>query len=59
MAIVENTETNEMQEHTGSIVRSKFDDGLITSRKPADIPAFNKKMIEKFAEGRRSRQIAA
>jgi len=26
--------------------------GLITSRKPADIPAFNRKMIEEFAEGR-------
>jgi protease I len=28
------------------------DDGLVTSRKPDDIPAFNKKMIEKFAEDR-------
>ncbi len=27
------------------------DHGLITSRKPSDIPAFNKKMIEEFAEG--------
>jgi protease I len=27
------------------------DDGLVTSRKPDDIPAFNKKMIEEFAEG--------
>jgi protease I len=27
------------------------DDGLITSRKPDDIPAFNTKMIEEFAEG--------
>ncbi|HEV2835349.1 MAG TPA: type 1 glutamine amidotransferase domain-containing protein [Pyrinomonadaceae bacterium] len=35
------------------------DDGLITSRKPADIPAFNKKMIEEFAEGRYARQRAA
>ena len=26
--------------------------GLTTSRKPDDIPAFNKKMIEEFAEGR-------
>lgn len=34
------------------------DQGLITSRKPADIPAFNKKMIEEFAEGRHSRQRA-
>lgn len=27
------------------------DQGLVTSRKPADIPAFNKKMIEEIAEG--------
>jgi protease I len=27
------------------------DNGLVTSRKPDDIPAFNKKMIEEFAEG--------
>jgi protease I len=28
------------------------DRGLVTSRKPDDIPAFNEKMIEEFAEGR-------
>ena len=27
------------------------DNGLVTSRKPDDIPAFNKKMIEEFKEG--------
>ncbi len=27
------------------------DNGLVTARKPDDIPAFNKKMIEEFAEG--------
>jgi protease I len=27
------------------------DKGLVTSRKPGDIPAFNKKMIEEIAEG--------
>ncbi len=27
------------------------DNGLITSRKPDDLPAFNRKMIEEFAEG--------
>ena len=27
------------------------DEGLVTSRKPADMPAFNKKMLEEFAEG--------
>ena len=30
------------------------DSGLVTSRKPGDIPAFNAKMIEEFAEGVRS-----
>jgi protease I len=33
--------------------------GLVTSRKPDDLPAFNKKMLEEFAEGRHSRQHAA
>jgi deglycase len=28
------------------------DNGLVTSRKPDDIPAFTEKMIEEFAEGR-------
>jgi deglycase len=27
------------------------DQGIVTSRKPDDIPAFNKKMIEEFSEG--------
>jgi protease I len=27
------------------------DEGIVTSRKPADIPQFNKKMVEEFAEG--------
>jgi protease I len=27
------------------------DDGLVTSRKPDDLPAFNAKIIEEFAEG--------
>lgn len=27
------------------------DQGLVTSRKPADIPAFSAKMVEEFAEG--------
>jgi protease I len=30
------------------------DNGVVTSRKPDDIPAFNQKMIEEFAEGRHS-----
>jgi protease I len=32
--------------------------GLVTSRKPDDIPAFNKKLIEEFAEGRHEQQAA-
>jgi protease I len=31
------------------------DNGLVTSRKPDDLPAFNRKMIEEFAEGRHDR----
>ena len=34
------------------------DEGLVTSRKPDDLPAFNRKMIEEFAEGRHDRQRA-
>jgi len=32
------------------------DQGLVTSRNPDDIPAFNAKMIEEFAEGRHREQ---
>jgi len=32
------------------------DEGLVTSRKPDDIPAFNSKMIEEFAEGKHAKQ---
>lgn len=34
------------------------DQGLVTSRKPDDIPAFNKKMVEEFAEGKHKGQHA-
>ena len=34
------------------------DNGLVTSRKPADIPAFNDKMIEEFGEGKHEAQKA-
>ena len=34
------------------------DNGLVTSRKPDDIPAFNKKVIEEIREGRHERQAA-
>jgi protease I len=34
------------------------DSGLVTSRKPNDIPAFNEKLIEEFAEGRHAEQAA-
>jgi protease I len=32
------------------------DQGLVTSRKPDDIPAFNKKMVEEFCEGKHAEQ---
>lgn len=35
------------------------DNGLVTSRQPDDIPAFNKKMIEEFAEGKHRKQTAS
>ncbi|HMB96606.1 MAG TPA: type 1 glutamine amidotransferase domain-containing protein [Tepidisphaeraceae bacterium] len=35
------------------------DNGLVTSRKPDDIPQFNKKMIEEFAEGKHLGQRGA
>lgn len=34
------------------------DNGLVTSRKPDDLPAFNRKMIEEFAEGKHRRRAA-
>jgi protease I len=34
------------------------DNGLVTSRNPQDIPAFNEKIIEEFAEGQHQRQRA-
>lgn len=35
------------------------DNGLVTSRKPDDLPAFNRKMIEEFAEGIHRRERGA
>jgi protease I len=35
------------------------DNGLVTSRKPDDIPAFSRKMVEEFAEGRHARRDMA
>ena len=35
------------------------DEGLVTSRKPDDIPEFNRKMVEEFAEGIHARQRAS
>ena len=34
------------------------DQGLVTSRKPDDLPAFNAKMVEEFAEGKHAGQKA-
>ena len=35
------------------------DQGLVTSRNPDDLPAFNRKMIEEFAEGRHEQRAKA
>lgn len=35
------------------------DQGLVTSRRPDDLPAFKRKMIEEFAEGAHPRRTAA
>jgi protease I len=35
------------------------DNGLVTSRKPDDIPAINEKMIEEFCEWKHARQVDA
>ena len=35
------------------------DDGLVTSRKPDDLPAFNEKIVEEFCEGRHEQQAAS
>jgi protease I len=35
------------------------DNGLVSSRKPDDIPVFNKKMIDEFANGRHQRELVA
>ncbi|HEY4725597.1 MAG TPA: DJ-1/PfpI family protein, partial [Actinomycetota bacterium] len=35
------------------------DRGLVTSRKPTDLPAFNAKIVEEFAEGTHAEQAEA
>ena len=35
------------------------DQGLVTSRKPDDIPAFNAKIIEEFCEGKHEKMAAS
>jgi protease I len=35
------------------------EDGIVTSRKPDDLPAFCRKMVEEFTEGRHTRRSAA
>jgi deglycase len=35
------------------------DEGIVTSRNPDDIPAFNKKMIEEFCEGKHDQRAVA
>jgi protease I len=34
------------------------DQGLVTSRNPDDLPAFNRKLVEEVAEGQHERQRA-
>ena len=34
------------------------DQGLVTSRKPDDLPAFNAKLVEEVAEGKHAKQTA-
>jgi protease I len=48
-------------ELAGAKVRDEavvVDNGLVTSRCPDDIPAFNKKLIEEIAEARHRRKAA-
>ncbi len=35
------------------------DDGVVSSRKPADLPAFNRRMVEEFAKGAHGRSAAS
>jgi len=35
------------------------DEGLVTSRNPDDIPAFNEKIVEEFCEGKHAQQAAS
>ena len=35
------------------------DQGLVTSRKPDDLPAFNDKIVEEFCEGKHAEQAAS
>jgi protease I len=35
------------------------DNGLVTSRKPDDLPAFIGKIVEEFAEGRHEQKVGA
>ena len=53
---VEMTEPRRALEQDGAETRQVVDNGLVSSRKPDDLPAFNKAVLKEFA---RTRQPAA
>ena len=46
-------------DHAVADVDASDYDGLVTSRKPDDLPAFCSKIVEEFAEGKHEQQVAA
>ena len=44
---------------TDMVEQVVVDNGLVTSRKPDDLPAFNEKIVEEFCEGKHAEQAAS